>query len=99
MTSTLLSAEDEYFKPQLRQDAEAAFKSRADKPDFVEYEFVDYPGELRFFMHPLFFPINDVIEGTVHGFASRPNMAYPEAKDSFEKAFAAAVRWFKKTLG
>ena len=37
--------------------------------------------------------------GTVHGFAARPNMAITDAKEGFEKAFAAGVAWFKKTLG
>ncbi|KAJ3474951.1 hypothetical protein NLI96_g12153 [Meripilus lineatus] len=35
---------DEYFAPKFRNEAEATFAARKDKPDFVEYEFVDYPG-------------------------------------------------------
>lgn len=33
------------FKKPLRDEAEAIFAARKDKPDFVEYEFVDYKGE------------------------------------------------------
>ncbi|KAJ7021964.1 Alpha/Beta hydrolase protein [Mycena alexandri] len=33
-----------------------------------------------------------------HGFAARPNFAYPEVKEGFEQAFKQAVEWFNKTL-
>ncbi|KAJ6613335.1 dienelactone hydrolase [Mycena sp. CBHHK59/15] len=39
-----------------------------------------------------------VYKGTAHGFAARPNLAYPEVKDAFEKAFQQAVDWFNKTI-
>ncbi|KAI5896799.1 alpha/beta-hydrolase [Schizophyllum commune H4-8] len=39
-----------------------------------------------------------VYPGTAHGFAARPNLAYPEVKAGFEGAFEQAVQWFKKTL-
>ncbi|THH08892.1 hypothetical protein EW145_g2391 [Phellinidium pouzarii] len=37
-------------------------------------------------------------KGTVHGFAVRPELSIPEAKEGFEKSFEATVQWFKKTL-
>jgi len=36
--------------------------------------------------------------GTTHGFASRPNMEYPEVKEGFEQAFEQTVNWFNKTI-
>ena len=33
------------FKKPLRDEAEAIFAARKDKPDFVEYEFKDYKGK------------------------------------------------------
>ncbi|KAJ7775613.1 Alpha/Beta hydrolase protein [Mycena maculata] len=39
-----------------------------------------------------------VYPGTAHGFAARPNFAYPEVKEGFEKAFTQAVEWFNKTI-
>ncbi|KAL1682325.1 Alpha/Beta hydrolase protein [Schizophyllum commune] len=39
-----------------------------------------------------------VYPGTAHGFAARPNLAYPEVKAGYEGAFEQAVQWFKKTL-
>ncbi|KIK69560.1 hypothetical protein GYMLUDRAFT_33933 [Collybiopsis luxurians FD-317 M1] len=37
-------------------------------------------------------------EGTVHGFAARPNLEYPEVMAGFEGAFEQTVQWFEKTL-
>ncbi|KAK7469197.1 hypothetical protein VKT23_003688 [Stygiomarasmius scandens] len=37
-------------------------------------------------------------KGTTHGFASRPNMEYPEVKEGFEQAFEQTVNWFNKTI-
>ncbi|KAK0464596.1 dienelactone hydrolase endo-1-3,1,4-beta-D-glucanase [Desarmillaria tabescens] len=37
-------------------------------------------------------------KGTTHGFAARPNLAYPEVKAGFEAALQQTVEWFKKTL-
>ncbi|KAH8114346.1 dienelactone hydrolase endo-1,3,1,4-beta-D-glucanase [Phellopilus nigrolimitatus] len=37
-------------------------------------------------------------KGTVHGFAARPNLSIPEAKEGFERSFEATVKWFQKTL-
>ena len=36
--------------------------------------------------------------GCAHGFAIRPNLAFPDVREAFEKAFEAKVEWFKKTL-
>ncbi|KAJ7342470.1 hypothetical protein DFH08DRAFT_782889 [Mycena albidolilacea] len=33
-----------------------------------------------------------------HGFGARPNFAYPDVKEGFEKAFRQAVDWFDKTI-
>ncbi|KAJ7126070.1 dienelactone hydrolase endo-1,3,1,4-beta-D-glucanase [Mycena epipterygia] len=35
---------------------------------------------------------------TTHGFASRPDLKYPEIKEAYEKALDQTVEWFKKTL-
>ncbi|EIW82821.1 dienelactone hydrolase endo-1,3,1,4-beta-D-glucanase [Coniophora puteana RWD-64-598 SS2] len=43
-TSWACAEEDPGFKPQMRANAESIFKARAGKPDFIEYEFKDYPG-------------------------------------------------------
>ena len=40
-----LCSDDMAFKKPLRDQAEAIFAARKDKPEFVEYEFVDYKGE------------------------------------------------------
>ncbi|KAJ3977807.1 dienelactone hydrolase endo-1-3,1,4-beta-D-glucanase [Lentinula raphanica] len=37
-------------------------------------------------------------KGTVHGFAARPNLAYPEVKAGYEGAFEQTIEWFKKTI-
>ncbi|KAJ7512633.1 Alpha/Beta hydrolase protein [Mycena galericulata] len=37
-------------------------------------------------------------KGTTHGFASRPDLKYPEIKEAFEKALEQTVGWFNKTL-
>ncbi|KAJ6531634.1 Alpha/Beta hydrolase protein [Mycena vulgaris] len=39
-----------------------------------------------------------VYKGTAHGFGARPNFAYPDVKEGFEKAFQQAVDWFNKTI-
>ncbi|KAJ7505353.1 Alpha/Beta hydrolase protein [Mycena galericulata] len=39
-----------------------------------------------------------VYKGTAHGFGARPNFAYPDVKEAFEKAFNQAVEWFNKTI-
>ena len=33
------------FGPKLRNEAEAVFAERKDKPEFVQYEFKDFKGE------------------------------------------------------
>ncbi|KAJ6510633.1 Alpha/Beta hydrolase protein [Mycena sanguinolenta] len=39
-----------------------------------------------------------VYKGCAHGFGARPNLAYPDVKEGFEKAFQQAVDWFNKTI-
>ncbi|KAJ2918928.1 hypothetical protein MD484_g1544, partial [Candolleomyces efflorescens] len=36
--------------------------------------------------------------GTQHGFAARPNLAFPEIVEAHEKALEQTTSWFKKTL-
>ena len=40
-----LNSDDMAFGKAMRDQAEAIFAARKDKPDFVEYEFVDYKGQ------------------------------------------------------
>lgn len=40
----------------------------------------------------------DRYTGTVHGFAARPNLAFPEIKEAFEAALEQTSAWFKKAL-
>ncbi|KAJ7288367.1 hypothetical protein C8J57DRAFT_1279972, partial [Mycena rebaudengoi] len=39
-----------------------------------------------------------VYKDTAHGFGARPNLAYPEVKEGYEKAFQQAVDWFNRTI-
>ncbi|KAJ6584930.1 dienelactone hydrolase endo-1,3,1,4-beta-D-glucanase [Mycena capillaripes] len=39
-----------------------------------------------------------VYKGCAHGFGARPNVAYPDVKEGYEKAFQQAVDWFNKTI-
>lgn len=48
-TSWICAEEDDSFPPQLRNDSEAVYAARKDKEDFVDYEFVDYPGTVHGF--------------------------------------------------
>ena len=41
------STEDFSFGPKLRNEAEAVFAARKDKPEFIEYEFKDWKGPFR----------------------------------------------------
>ena len=36
--------------------------------------------------------------GCAHGFALRPNQAFPEVKAGYEGATVQTIEWFKKTL-
>jgi len=38
------------------------------------------------------------LQGTQHGFGSRPNLNLPEIKAAFEGAFEQTIEWFRKTL-
>lgn len=40
----------------------------------------------------------NLISGTVHGFATRPNLEVPVVKEAFEKSFEQTIAWFNKTL-
>ena len=39
-------SEDVSFGPKLRSQAEAIFAARKDKPEYIDYEFHDFKGEL-----------------------------------------------------
>ncbi|KAG2758176.1 hypothetical protein P692DRAFT_201757371 [Suillus brevipes Sb2] len=37
-------------------------------------------------------------QGTVHGFACRPPLEFPDVKEAFEKSVDQTLKWFEKTL-
>ncbi|KAG2145889.1 Alpha/Beta hydrolase protein [Suillus clintonianus] len=37
-------------------------------------------------------------KGTVHGFACRPFLEFPDVKEAFENSFDQSLKWFEKTL-
>ncbi|KIK44354.1 hypothetical protein CY34DRAFT_23111 [Suillus luteus UH-Slu-Lm8-n1] len=37
-------------------------------------------------------------KGTVHGFACRPPLEFPDVKEAFEKSIDQTLKWFEKTL-
>ncbi|OJA14739.1 hypothetical protein AZE42_03191 [Rhizopogon vesiculosus] len=37
-------------------------------------------------------------KGTVHGFACRPHLEFPDVKEAFEESINQTVKWFEKTL-
>ena len=39
-----------------------------------------------------------LLEGTVHGFAARPNLGLPDIKAAFEQSFKQPYEWFLETL-
>ena len=39
-----MALEDSTFPPDMKNEAEAVFTARKDKPDFIEYEFKQYTG-------------------------------------------------------
>jgi carboxymethylenebutenolidase len=92
-------SEDNNFKPALRNDAEAIFAARKDKPDFIAYEFKDWKGTSRE-LSPLSCAhgYDITCTGTAHGFAIRPNQSVPEVKAGYDGALEQTVTWFKKTL-
>ena len=92
-----MALEDSTFPPDMKNEAEAVFTARKGKPDFVEYEFKQYMG-MKITYSPNLWSNWDFLSGTIHGFAIRPNLAFPDVREAFEKAFEAKVEWFKKTL-
>ncbi len=89
------------FTKALRLQAEAEFSGRTGKDNFVDYEFKEYKGtpSLLYLVSYTFSDLNDSCTiGTVHGFAARPNLDYPEVKEGFEGALRQTVEWFRKTL-
>lgn len=88
------------FTPDIRSEAEAVFAARKDKPEYVDYEFVDYKGSSSNSRTFTFGCIdtNSLTIGTVHGFAARPNLSMPDVKEAYEGALEQTAAWFKKTL-
>lgn len=91
---------DMSFSAKYRQECEAELEGRRGKDNFVDYEFKDYKGKLPIppWLHNSLSMCSRPHPGTTHGFAARPNLAYPEVKEGFEGAFEQAVNWFEKTL-
>ena len=86
-----------YFKKPVRDQAEAIFAARKGKPDFVEYEFVDYKGK-----RPMLGSSQIITQfsyvGTCHGFASRPNLGIPEIYEAHNAALEQTAAWLSKYL-
>jgi len=38
------------------------------------------------------------LSGTVHGFACRPYLEFPEVKEAFDESINQTLKWFEKTL-
>ncbi|KAJ6584935.1 dienelactone hydrolase endo-1-3,1,4-beta-D-glucanase [Mycena capillaripes] len=77
--------EDDMGIKQARLDEiEALYAGRKGKDTFVDYEIKVYKGLITLL--------------PAHGFGARPNFAYPDVKEGFEKAFQQAVDWFNKTI-
>ncbi|THH31165.1 hypothetical protein EUX98_g3022 [Antrodiella citrinella] len=63
-------AEDDMsFKKSIRDQAEAVFDARKDKPDFVDYEFKDYPGTAHGFAARPNFALPEIVKGYNGAFA------------------------------
>lgn len=77
--------------------AEAVFAERKGTDQFIDYEFKVYKGQ-SFVARTCSRIFKQVILGTAHGFAVRPNLALPEVKEAYEKAFEQTVEWFENTL-
>lgn len=91
-------ADDSTFTPSLRQEAEAIFAARKDKPEYIDYEFKDYKGSHSYFQTSIRGKYLLHYVGTVHGFAARPNLGLPEIRDAFERSLEQTTGWFNKTL-
>ena len=80
----------------MRDGAEAIFKEREGKDDYIPYEFKDWKGMIDvsyFYRLRLFMNL-----GCAHGFAIRPNQSVPDVKAGYEGALIQTVEWFKSTL-
>jgi hypothetical protein len=105
---------DTMLPPERLEKIEALYAGRQGKDTFVDYEIKVYKGiyflcPLR---GGLIYHINsrlwydfdssfDRVQITLsaaHGFGARPNFAYADVKEGFEKAFQQAVDWFNKTV-
>jgi carboxymethylenebutenolidase len=85
------------FKKPLREQAEAVFAARKEKPDFLDYEFKDYKGVFYSYLDATAYVLSSST-GTCHGFAARPNLAIPEIVEAYKGALDQTAAWFQKTL-
>ena len=85
------------FAKPLRDQAEAIFAARKDKPDFVEYEFVDYKGSWVVLGSAQIIA-QFAYAGTCHGFATRPNLGIPEVYEAHNAALEQTAAWLSKYL-
>lgn len=59
----------------------------------AEAEFAGRKGTARFVEYEF-----KVYDGTTHGFACRPNLAYPEIEKAYRGALEQSAFWFERTL-
>lgn len=74
---------------------EKAFSKRQGT-QYIDYTFEDYQGWSSFYSGKV--DLKSSCTGTTHGFACRPDLADPQIKEAYEKAFEQTVEWFVKTL-
>lgn len=86
------------FTPKLRAESEAVLAARSEKSDRIDYEFRDYKGSLPIMVHQVMQHTYIPLPGTVHGFATRPNLSIPLVVEGYEGALKQTAQWFEKTL-
>ncbi|KAJ7459830.1 hypothetical protein FB451DRAFT_1505339 [Mycena latifolia] len=97
-TAWSCAEDDMVIKPARLTEIEALYEERRGKDTFVEFEIQVFKGACFFASFPDARDGLTQMSGTAHGFAARPNFAYPDVKEGYEKAFQQAVDWFNKTL-
>lgn len=98
---------------QRMEEIERLYAGRKGKDTFVDYEIKVYKGMFSFscvntiltrklsrlwYVFSCLTISKNVTLLPAHGFGARPNFAYPDVKEGFEKAFQQAVDWFNKTI-
>jgi hypothetical protein len=97
ITDILNLLEDDGFPVKVKEQAEAIFAAREGKEDYVDYEFQEFKGAVVR-NHLYIIRYLQTYVGTVHGFATRPNLDYEPSVEGYEGALQQAVNWFNKTL-